>query len=108
LGWLVPRPPHGTKTIAVNAAGVKAERIETPASRHDRHVLYLHGGSYVMGWPGLYRDLTWRLATLCRARVLCIDYRLAPEHPFPAALDDAVAASSRFIRSIPRSTASVT
>jgi epsilon-lactone hydrolase len=92
LGWLVPRPPHGTETIAVNAAGVKAERIATPASRHDRHVLYLHGGSYVVGWPGLYRDLTWRLATLCRARVLCIDYRLAPEHPFPAALDDAVAA----------------
>jgi acetyl esterase/lipase len=92
LGRLVPRPPRGTETIAVDAGGVEAVRIATPASRPDRHILYLHGGGYVTGWPGLYRDLTWRLATLCRARVLCIDYRLAPEHPFPAALDDAVAA----------------
>jgi acetyl esterase/lipase len=92
LSRLVPRPPRGTETIAVDAGGVKADRIATPASRPDRHVLYLHGGSYVVGSPGLYRDLTWRLATLCRAHVLCIDYRLAPEHPFPAALEDAVAA----------------
>lgn len=92
LGGLVHRPPRGTETIAVDAGGIKADRIATPASRHDRHILYLHGGGYIMGWPGLYRDLTWRLAALCRARVLCIDYRLAPEHPFPAALDDAVTA----------------
>jgi monoterpene epsilon-lactone hydrolase len=92
VGRLVARPPRGTETIAVDAGGVKADRIATLASRRDRHILYLHGGSYVVGWPGLYRDLTWRLATLCRARVLCIDYRLAPEHPFPAALNDAVAA----------------
>jgi acetyl esterase/lipase len=92
LGRLVPRPPRGTETIAVDAGGVKGVRIATSASRRDRHVLYLHGGSYVVGSPGLYRDLTWRLATLCRACVLCIDYRLAPENPFPAALNDAVAA----------------
>ena len=92
LGWLVPAPPRGTETMPVDARGVKADWISTAASRPDRHVLYLHGGGYFSGWPGLYRDLTWRLATLCRARVLCIDYRLAPEHPFPAALDDAVAA----------------
>jgi acetyl esterase len=94
LSRLVPRPPPGTETISVDAGGVKADRIATSASRHDRHILYLHGGSYVAGWPGLYRDLTWRLAALCRARVLCIDYRLAPEHPFPAALDDAWAATT--------------
>jgi acetyl esterase/lipase len=91
-GLLISHPPRGTETIAVDAGGVKADRISTGASRHDRHILYLHGGCYVVGWPGLYRDLTWRIATLCRSRVLCIDYRLAPEHPFPAALDDAVAA----------------
>jgi epsilon-lactone hydrolase len=92
LTWLIPRPPHDTETIGIDAGGVKADLIATPASRHDRHILYLHGGCYVGGSPGLYRDLTWRLATLCRALVLCIDYRLAPEHPFPAALDDTVAA----------------
>jgi acetyl esterase/lipase len=92
LGRLVPRPPRNTETIAVEAGGVKADYIATAASRRDRHILYLHGGSYIAGCPGLYRDLTWRLATLCRARVLCIDYRLAPEDPFPAALNDSVAA----------------
>jgi epsilon-lactone hydrolase len=89
---LVPRPPRGTETTTVAVGGVPASRIATPASRPDRHILYLHGGSYVCGFPALYRDLTWRLATLCRARVTCIDYRLAPEHPLPAALDDALAA----------------
>src|SRR5712664_3873927 len=81
LGRLVPRPPRGTETIAIDAGGVPADRVATTASRHDRHILYLHGGGYVTGWPGLCRDLTWRLATLCRVCVLSIDYRLAPEHP---------------------------
>jgi len=89
---LVPHPPRGTETIAIDAGGVPADRVTTAASRHDRHIIYLHGGGYVAGWAGLCRDLTWRLATLCRVCVLSIDYRLAPEHPFPAALDDAVAA----------------
>jgi epsilon-lactone hydrolase len=89
---LIPRPPRGTETIAIDAGGVPAERVTTPASRQDRHILYLHGGGYVAGWAGLCRDLTWRLATLCRGCVLGVNYRLAPEHPFPAALDDTVAA----------------
>jgi acetyl esterase/lipase len=89
---LIPRPPRGSETIAVDAGGVPADRVTMPASRRDRHILYLHGGGYVAGWPGLCRDLTWRIAALCRACVLGVDYRLAPEHPFPAALEDAVAA----------------
>jgi acetyl esterase/lipase len=89
---LIPRPPRGTETIAIDAGGVPSERVATAASRRDRHILYLHGGGYVVGWAGLCRDLTWRLATLCRVCVLGVNYRLAPEHPFPAALDDAVAA----------------
>ena len=63
-----------------------------PRSLADRHVLYLHGGGYVYGASVFYRDFLWRIATAASARVLCIDYRLAPEHPFPAAVDDAAAA----------------
>jgi epsilon-lactone hydrolase len=55
-------------------------------------VLHLHGGAYLLGFPALFRDFTWRIADAACARVLCIDYRLAPEHPFPAAVEDATAA----------------
>jgi acetyl esterase/lipase len=90
-GW-VPPPPAGTHLSKIDAGGVAGELIATPASQRDRHVLYLHGGSYVTGSPALYRNFTWRIAAATRARVLALDYRLAPEHPFPAALDDAFAA----------------
>jgi epsilon-lactone hydrolase len=88
----IPRPPAGTEVLPVDAGGVPGELVATAASRLDRHVLFLHGGGYVTGSPALYRHFTWRIATAARARVLAIDYRLAPEHPFPAALDDALAA----------------
>jgi epsilon-lactone hydrolase len=88
----VPAPRAGTQVSAIDAGGVAGELVVTPASRPDRHVLYLHGGGYVTGSPAVYRNFTWRIATAMRARVLVLDYRLAPEHPFPAALDDAFAA----------------
>jgi len=88
----IPNPPAGTETIAVDAGGVPAVRVTARASQRDRHVLYLHGGGFVTGSSSLYRHLTWRLAAAARARLLSVDYRLAPEHPFPAALEDAVAA----------------
>jgi epsilon-lactone hydrolase len=86
----VPQPPADTETLAVDAGGVPAFRIATPASHPDRHVLFLHGGGFVSGSSALYRHVTWRFAAAARARLLSVDYRLAPEHPFPAALDDAV------------------
>src|SRR5438309_1100954 len=86
----VPHPPRGTQTNALDAAGVAAVRIVTRQSREDRCVLYFHGGAYAIGTAKLYRDLTWRVAAAARATVLFFDYRLAPEHPFPAALEDAV------------------
>ena len=55
-------------------------------------MLFLHGGGYVTASPALYRHLTWRLADAARREIVAIDYRLAPEHPFPAALDDAMTA----------------
>jgi acetyl esterase/lipase len=88
----VPPPPRGTHTEIVDAGGVHAQLVATPRSSPERHVLYLHGGAYTVGSPRLYRHFTWRIADTARARVLVIAYRLAPEHPYPAALDDAVAA----------------
>jgi epsilon-lactone hydrolase len=87
---LVPVPPAHTQTREVITDELKACHITTPASQSDRCILFLHGGGYIIGSPSLYRHFTWRLATATRARVLSLDYRLAPEHPFPAALDDAV------------------
>jgi monoterpene epsilon-lactone hydrolase len=89
---LTPRPPPGTMTTRLDAGGVPADSIVVPASQPDRHVLYLHGGAYRAGAPSNYRHFTWRIAALVRATVLAIDYRLAPEHPFPAAVEDAISA----------------
>jgi epsilon-lactone hydrolase len=102
-----PRPGAGTEVLPVDAGGVPGEFITTPASRPDRDVLFLHGGGYVTGSGALYRHFTWRIAMAARARVLAIDYRLAPEHPFPAALDDALAAYRWLVagRAVPRRTA---
>jgi acetyl esterase/lipase len=80
------------KTTPVNAGGVPAEWIVAPGAADDRVMLYLHGGGYVMGSIATHRELAARLSKASGARVLVIDYRLAPEHPFPAAVDDAVAA----------------
>lgn len=68
---------------------VSADWVWVEASRPDRVVLYLHGGAYVMGSPRTHRGLAGRIARASRARVLLPDYRLAPEHLFPAAVDDA-------------------
>jgi epsilon-lactone hydrolase len=89
-----PDPPKGTKATTVDAGGVKGVRITVPQSLSDRHILYFHGGGYVSGSPAYYRDFIWRVAAASSAHVLCIYYRLSPEHPFPAALDDAVSAYS--------------
>ena len=92
LARLVPPPPKGTQATHVDLDGVKAVAVVTPASLSGRLVLYLHGGGHVSGSPALYGDFTWRIAAATRARTVILDHRLAPEHPFPAALDDAVTA----------------
>jgi len=76
----------------VRAGGVPAEWVSTPEASAARVILYLHGGGYVIGSINTHRDLASRLSRAAGARVLLIDYRLAPEHPFPAAVDDATAA----------------
>ncbi len=88
---LVPRPPTRAETAEVKAGRLTFHRVTTPASRPNRNVLYLHGGGYVSGAPAYYRHFTWRIADAVGARVWALEYRLAPEHPFPAALEDAIA-----------------
>jgi phosphinothricin tripeptide acetyl hydrolase len=84
--------PEGLGVEAVDIAGLPAERL-TPAGADDaRALLYLHGGGYCVGSPTSHRGLAGRLAAAIGCVALVPDYRLAPEHRFPAAVDDAVKA----------------
>jgi epsilon-lactone hydrolase len=82
----------GIKCEPLSAGGVKAEWVSAPEADPGRRILYLHGGGFVIGSINTHRALAARLSRAAKARVLVIDYRLGPEHPFPAAVDDAIAA----------------
>lgn len=84
--------PPDTQVRDVTLGGAHAERVTSGASQRPRAVLYLHGGGYVVGSARMYRALAAHLARASGSVVFTLDYRLAPEHPYPAALDDAVAA----------------
>ena len=84
--------PEGVTCTPVDAGGVSAEWSVAAGVDETKVVLYVHGGGYVMGSAGSHRDVTGRLSKAAGARVLSLNYRLAPEHPFPAPVDDAVAA----------------
>lgn len=73
----------------VDAGGIPALWVTAPDAADDRVVLYLHGGGYVLGSLISHQDLVARISKAAKSRVLYIDYRLAPEHPFPAAVEDA-------------------
>ncbi|HJQ55698.1 MAG TPA: alpha/beta hydrolase fold domain-containing protein, partial [Vineibacter sp.] len=80
------------KCETVDAGGVKAEWVAAPGCDAARAVLYLHGGGYAIGSINTHRRLAYDISAASGARVLVIDYRLAPEHPFPAPVEDATAA----------------
>lgn len=82
----------GTIWEPVRANGIDAEWVCAPGASADRIVFYLHGGAYVFGTLTTARPLASRVSLAAKARVLSIDYRLAPENPYPAALEDSVAA----------------
>ena len=77
---------------ALNAAWIAGPVTNAGTHRNAPVVLYLHGGAYALGSLATHRAFLGRFATATRTRVLALEYRLAPEHPFPAALEDAVAA----------------
>ena len=80
------------KCETVDAGGVPAEWIAAPGVATDRVIYHLHGGGYVIGSVNSHRELISRLSRAAGARALAVDYRLAPEHPFPAAVEDSTAA----------------
>ena len=88
----VPAPPADSEIRRGRCGGIAALHVAAPGADPALRILFLHGGGYVSGSPELYRGLLWRIAAAAAARITAIDYRLAPEHPFPAALDDAAAA----------------
>ena len=90
---LITAGAAGLAGAAATAADLPGEwiRPRTGCARRGT-VLYLHGGAYCVGGPATHRPITGALARGTGMAVLALDYRLAPEHPFPAALDDALAA----------------
>ncbi|GAA0946463.1 alpha/beta hydrolase fold domain-containing protein [Virgisporangium aurantiacum] len=85
-------PPPETSVIPVNAGGVPGLRLSPPDPPDDTVLLYLHGGGFVMGSAFGYRATVAALIAQTRTAAIVPDYRLAPEHPFPAAVEDAYAA----------------
>ena len=90
--------PQGVVSLPVNAGGISAEWIVPEGARLDAVILYLHGGGYVMGSIISHRALVARIARASQTRGLIIDYRLAPEQPFPAAVEDATVAYQWLIK----------
>ncbi len=88
---VTPLPPGVTRTH-VELAGRRAAWLHNPEGDEDRILLYLHGGGFVLGSIKTHSALAARLGQAGRARTLLLEYRLAPEHPFPAALEDATRA----------------
>jgi len=85
---IMSKLPKDVKCEPINAGGVPAEWISTPDTINKRITLYLHGGGYIAGSIDTHRDLVARISRASKTRILIIDYRLAPEHPYPAALED--------------------
>jgi acetyl esterase/lipase len=87
----VPLEP-GVSELRTDAGGVPGIALQRAGGASDPLLLYLHGGGYRIGSAFAWRAYASRLAAACRARVWLVDYRLAPEHPFPAAIDDVLRA----------------
>ena len=92
---LYQRPPD-VRYEPVDAGGVRAEWTVAPNADANRTLVYFHGGAYTAGSIGSHRPLATELSRAAGVRVLNVEYRLAPEHPHPAAVEDAVAVT-RFL-----------
>tara|TARA_R110001592_G_scaffold363372_2_gene686312 strand:- start:196709 stop:197614 length:906 start_codon:yes stop_codon:yes gene_type:complete len=83
---------RGTSVVEAWAGDVPVAWISPPSAKPGQLLYFLHGGGYTMGSIQSHIPLVSRLAAACGSRALLVDYRLAPEHPYPAALEDSLAA----------------
>ena len=83
--------PASVRITPANVNGIPGEWVESPNST-DAVLFYLHGGGYAICSIDTHRRLAYDISAVSGARILVIDYRLAPEHPFPAAIEDATKA----------------
>ncbi len=89
MSGMTSRRPQGKYDVV---GGVCGEWQQASLGSADNVILYLHGGAFVIGSPVSHRDMVGAIADAAQARAFIVDYRLAPETPFPGAVDDAVAA----------------
>lgn len=99
--------PDDVAVEQVDAGGLRAVWLSPPGTRSDRCVLYLHGGGYTRGSITSHQELASRVAAAAGGRALLVEYRLAPEHAFPAAVDDAVGAATWLLDSAGQDPASL-
>lgn len=102
-GWVMGLTllgPRGAHYRRVHVAGVPCMEIVPHAAEPGWCVLYLHGGAYVIGGYATHRKLAAAIGDAVPARTWMVDYRLAPEHPYPAALDDALAVYRNLVHSV--------
>lgn len=95
------RFPKDTKITPVKRNDFRAEWVETPKSRKHAVMLYLHGGGFVFNSTKLHRELIARIASAARFRAFSLDYSLAPEHPYPIAINEALAAYTWLLEKFP-------
>ena len=100
VGRYQPRP-SGVRVSQREINGVPVEVLTPRVTNPGRALMYLHGGGYVIGSPRTHRAFAMTLAKALAAEVWVPDYRLAPEHPFPAAQEDAIAVWAAFVDAHP-------
>lgn len=98
LNPLLPRMRISQETLIGPGGPLEVEWISNAASDRRRVIIYMHGGAYIVGSPRTHRRVTLPLAKASGMRVMVPDYRLAPEHPAPAAAEDCVAAYSALLK----------
>ena len=96
-----PQPQPDVTIETTSAGGVPADWVSAPGADPSRRMLYMHGGGYTMGSAASHRRISGDLSRAAGCVVLNLDYRLAPEAPFPAAVEDAVAAYNWMLQNGP-------